>query len=100
MGKIKRTKIQNVFRSEKMAFDIDYPRFMKEVIENSDQKMFAKCWDIYLWFMQAIAQRATELNDDVLNALMIRMNMYEVPLKERCNILKRLEKQYKYKKKK
>lgn len=93
-AKYVQTELQDVFKTKSMQFDIDLPAFMKEVIENSDQKMYAKCWDIFLWFIRAITQRATELNDEVLNALMIRMNLYDVPLNERNEMLKKLEKQY------
>lgn len=94
------TEIKDVFKTNCLQFDIDLPAFMKEVIENSDQKMYAKCWDIFLWYIRAITQRATELNDEVLNALMIRMNLYDVPLYERSKVLRELEKQYNKKRKK
>ena len=72
-------------------FDCDYPHFLKEVIENSDCKMYGAAWNVFLYYIRAIATRATELNDPVLNALMLKMGLYEVPIKDRKKMIKKCE---------
>lgn len=91
MRKYKRTKLANVFRQNTLAWDIDIPKFLGEVIECSNQRMYKPTWDILIWYINAIAQRASEINDPVLNAIMVRMNLYDIPLTERDNILQYLE---------
>lgn len=45
-------------------------------------------------FLAQVAERATELNDPVLNTLMIRLNLYEIPNKERYKVIKQLKEMY------
>lgn len=90
------TKLKNVFNEEgkALSFDVDTPRFLKEVAENSGSKMYAACWNIFEGLLAKVAERATELNDPVLNTLMIRLNLYEIPNDERYNIIKQLKEMY------
>ena len=78
---VKKTKIKNVFSTDKM-FHIHFPMFLKEVIENSGQTMYAKCWDLFLSNIRMIAERATELHDPVLDAIMIKSTLYEFKNKD------------------
>ena len=73
-------------------FDVDTPRFLKEVIENSDCKMYGVCWNIFRSLLVQVTQRATELNDQIMNVLMLRLNLYEVPVKERHKIIEQIRK--------
>lgn len=64
-------------------FDVNAPQFMKEACENCDGGMYAVCWNIFRELIAMVAQRATEINDPLLNVLMIRLNLYEMPNEER-----------------
>lgn len=75
-------------------FDVDTPRFLKEVIENSDCKIYGACWNIFRSLLVQVAQRATELNDPIMNVLMLRLNLYEVPVEERHKIIDKLRDEY------
>lgn len=89
------TKLNNVFNSgDKMSFDVDTPMFLKEAAENSKGGMYTICWNIFKNLLAQVAERATELNDPVLNALMIRLNLYEIPNKERYKIIKQMKEMY------
>lgn len=74
-----------------MQFDIDLPAFLKEVIENSGQRLYAPTWNILKIHLLNLAQRATELNDPILNVLMLRMNFYEVPAQDRHKIIEKIK---------
>lgn len=76
-----------------MQFDVDTPRFLKEVIENSDCRMYGACWNIFRSLLVQVAQRATELNDPIMDVLMIRLNLYEVPVEERHKIIEQIKKE-------
>lgn len=90
-----KTKIENAFKQDtQFVWDIDTPKFLNEIIECSGQRAYKPTWDILLYYLKTIAQRATEIKDPVLDALMIRMNMYEISHKDCDEILKRLETKY------
>lgn len=89
------TNIKNVFNMGKeMSFDVDTPRFIHEAAENCRGGMYSVCWNIFLNLISKVAERATELNDPVLNTLMIRLNLYEIPNKERYKIIKQMKELY------
>lgn len=90
------TKLQNVFNDENgsMSFDVDTPKFIKEVCENSGSTMYDVCWNIFKGLLAKVAERATEIHDPVLDALMIRLNLYEIPNKERYKVIKQLKEMY------
>ena len=73
--------------------DVDTPNFLKEVIENSECRMYAPCWNIFRSLLVQVAQRATELNDPIMNVLMLRLNLYEVPVEERHKIIEQIRKE-------
>ena len=76
-----------------MQFDIDLPAFLKEVIENSRQRMYAPAWNILRNHLVSLTARAIELNDPILNVIMLRMNLYEVPNKDRHKIIEQIKKE-------
>jgi hypothetical protein len=94
--KVTPTKLKNVFNrgDERMSFDVDTPRFIKEIVENSGTTMYAVCFNIFNALLAKVAERATELNDPVLNTLMIRMNLYEIPNNQRYEIIRKMEELY------
>ena len=56
--------------------------------------MYGVCWNIFKNLLAQVAERATELNDPVLNTLMIRLNLYEIPNKERYKVIEQLKEMY------
>lgn len=76
-------------------FDCDVPRLMNEIIKCSGAKVYASVWNVFTTLITQVAVRATEIHDPVLDALMIRMGMYDVPACKRRDIVKKCEKIYK-----
>jgi len=56
--------------------------------------MYAVCWNVFRNLLAQVAERATELNDPVLNTLMIRLNLYEIPNKDRYKVIEQLNEMY------
>lgn len=91
----------NVFNmGDTLSFDVNTPQFLKEACENVEGGMYAVCWNIFRNLLAQVAERATELNDPVLNTLMIRLNLYEIPNKERYKVIKQMEELYEASRKK
>lgn len=90
------TKLKNVFNDKNgsMSFDVDTPRFIKEVCENSGSRMYDASWNIFKGLLAKVAERATEIHDPVLDVLMIRLNLYEIPNEERYKIIHELKEKY------
>ena len=88
------TKLDVFNMGDKLSFDVDTPQFIKEACENARDGMYGICWNIFRNLLAQVAERATELNDPVLNTLMIRLNLYEIPNKERYKIIKQLKEMY------
>lgn len=64
-------------------FDVNTPQFLREAALNCENGMYLVCWECFRVLLGQVAQRATELNDPVLNILMLRLNLYEVPNEKR-----------------
>ena len=60
---------------------------MKEAAENCNGGMYRACWIAFRDLLAMVAERATELHDPILDVLMIRLNLYEVPNDERHKII-------------
>ena len=75
-------------------FDVNTPQFLKEAAENCNGGMYAVCWNTFRRLLCMVAERATELNDPILNALMLRLNLYDVPNEERWKIIEKLRKEW------
>jgi hypothetical protein len=72
------TKLDVFNIGDKLSFDVNTPQFLKEACNNSHGGMYGVCWNIFRSLLVQVAERATELNDPVLSALMIRLNLYEI----------------------
>lgn len=94
--KVIETKLRNVFNSadQNLGFDVNTPQFLKEACEGANGGMYAVCYNIFKGLLAQVAERATELHDPVLDALMIRLNLYEVAPKERYVMLAKLAANY------
>lgn len=88
------TKLDVFKMGDKLSFDVNTPQFIKEACENARDGMYGICWNIFRNLLAQVAERATELNDPILNTLMIRLNLYEIPNKERYKIIKQLKEVY------
>ena len=82
----------NVFHE--WQFDCDVPRLMKEIIQCSGAKVYAPVWNIFTSLITQVAVRATEIHDPVLDALMIRMGLYDVPALDRRDMVEELKRLY------
>lgn len=93
-GKVIPTKL-NVFNIDnKLSFDVNAPQFLKEACENTNGGMYAVCWNIFRGLLAQVAERATELHDPVLDALMIRLNLYDIPNEDRYKVIEQLKEMY------
>lgn len=88
------TKLDVFNMGNKLNFDVNTPQFLKEACENANVGMYAVCWDIFKNLLAQVAERATELNDPVLDTLMIRLNLYEIPNKDRYKVIEQLKEMY------
>ena len=79
---------------EQFTFDVNFPGFIKEACENCNGGMYAITWNIFKNLIGQVAQRATELHDPVLDALMIKLNLYELPNEERRKMISKLQQNY------
>lgn len=75
-------------------FDVNTPQFLKEACENCEGGMYAICWNVFRNLIGMVAERATELNDPIMNVLMIRLNLYEMPNEERYKVIGQMRKRY------
>ena len=48
-------------------------------------------WNVFRNLLARVAERATELNDPIMNVLMLRLNLYEVPNGERHKIIEQIK---------
>lgn len=88
------TKLDVFNMGKRVSFDVNTPQFLKEACENSIGGMYAVCWNVFRSLLAQVAERATELNDPVLNTLMIRLNLYEIPNSERYKMIKNMKELY------
>jgi hypothetical protein len=88
------TKLDVFNMGDKLSFDVNTPQFLKEACENVNDGMYAICWNVFRHLLAQVAERATELNYPVLNTLMIRLNLYEMPNKDRYKVIEQLKEMY------
>lgn len=61
-----------------LQFNVCTPRFLKEAAENCVGGIYAVCWNIFRDLLAQVAERASELNDPIMNVLMLRLGLYDV----------------------
>lgn len=63
-----------------LEFKINTPAFLKEIFDNNPKLggVFRVPANILRTYLLQIAQRAAELNDPKLNAIMCQMSLYEI----------------------
>lgn len=75
-------------------FDCDVPRLMKEIIQCSGAKVYASVWNVFTALITQVAVRATEIHDPVLDALMLRMGLYDIDPHDRRFFVNECKKLY------
>lgn len=75
-------------------FDCCTPKLLKEISECSGAKVYAPVWNIFTSLITQVAVRCTELHDPVLDAIMLRMGLYEVPAEDRRDMVKKCKEIY------
>ena len=79
---------------DEMAWKIDIPNFIKETMSNPGNP-YAITFKILGILLEALAERAIELNDPALNILMLQMGLYEGCHDENKDMIKEIRNQIK-----
>jgi hypothetical protein len=61
---------------------VNTPDLIKQVFDNPSTYMLRIPFNTMLRFLGAVAERAAEINDPKLNILMLKLNLYDVPVNE------------------
>lgn len=61
----------------KDAWKVHTPNLLKEIAQNSGNAILARPLQIFGEILYQVGERAAELNDPKLNALMLRLTIYE-----------------------
>lgn len=93
-SKVPRTNLDVFNDGSKLSFDVNTPAFLKEACENCEHGIYAVCWNVFRNLLHLVAARAIEINDPILNVLMIRLNLYEIPNNKRYEIINKLKLEY------
>ena len=62
----------------KAGWKVNTPQFLREIMINSQVAGLKIPMQIFASLLAQVATRASELNDDELNALMCRLSLYEI----------------------
>lgn len=57
---------------------VNTPQLLREVLQNNETSILSKPLNIFGKILAEVGERASELNDPKLNALMCRLAIYEV----------------------
>ncbi len=63
---------------ETLRWKVNTPQLLKEILGNNGMAILFQPINIYKDLLEELAERASELNDPKLNAIMCRMALYEV----------------------
>lgn len=70
---------------------VDVKSLITEIVECNSNTWILKIPLHTLYeLLRQVAQRCTEINDPRLNELMLRLDLYDVPKKERVNLIKQM----------
>ena len=64
--------------SRKVQWRVNTPQLLKEIIGNNETAVLSKPLAIFGRILAEVGERAAEINDPKLNALMCRLAIYEV----------------------
>jgi hypothetical protein len=65
-------------KSKPLQWRVNTPQLLKEILGNNETMCLSKPVAIFARILDEVGQRASELNDDKLNALMCRLAIYEI----------------------
>ncbi len=68
----------NGTESNKLRWRVNTPQLLKEIMENNETQPLRMPLTIFADILAEVGERASELNDPKLNALMCRLAVYEV----------------------
>lgn len=68
----------SVIGSRKAQWKVNTPSLLNEILNNNETSIFNIPINIFSKLLADVATRASELNDDKLNALMCRLALYEI----------------------
>lgn len=77
----------NVFDRQ---FNVFTPSFLKEAAECCEGGMYGVCWNIFRNLLAMVAERATEINDPIMNVLMLRLGLYDVKPSETKDYIEKI----------
>ena len=72
-----KTKKELVDKDITLRWKVNTPQLLKEIMSNNGMSILFQPINIYKDLLAELAERAIELNDPKLNALMCRMALYE-----------------------
>lgn len=61
-----------------LKWKVNTPQLLKEILVNNETSILAKPLSIFGRILAEVGERASELNDPKLNALMCRLAIYEI----------------------
>lgn len=71
--------IQTKGISREFKWKVDSPALLQEIASNHGVAILKIPLNIFQSILAEVAERATEINDPILNELMIDLNLYELP---------------------
>lgn len=73
---------------------VDVKSLFEEIMQSNEHTWILKIPLLTLHnLLRQVAQRCTEINDPRLNELMLRLDLYDVPKKERIKMIERMIKE-------
>jgi hypothetical protein len=70
--------VTNSTTDNKLMWRVNTPQLLKEIMQNNEVAILSKPLAIFGTILAEVGERASELNDPKLNALMCRLAIYEV----------------------
>ena len=64
--------------SNQLSWRVNTPQLLKEILGNNETNMLSRPLQIFANILVEVGERASQLNDPKLNALMCRLAIYEV----------------------
>lgn len=65
-------------KTKKVQWRVNTPQLLREVLSNPSASILSKPLNIFGKILAQVGERASELNDPKLNALMCRLSIYEI----------------------
>lgn len=76
MKEIKNKTVQDYVMND-MVWNVDLPKFLKEISECSINVPYAASFRILAQVLNVLTERAIEINDPALNIIMLNLGLYE-----------------------